>query len=172
MNKHLSTLALATSLLTSVSAMADSDSSKKASPGTQVVDAIGKVVGNLFGYNVQFQINNTWYDLIAGVSRHGIITVPEQSISFVYASRDCSGTAYIGLNQLPFSAFAINPANPASDGEVVPTVTLYYPASPFQVLTISSFLFGNNGCRLTNEQLDVGVAATKSLTVVPPLSVQ
>ncbi len=153
---------------------ADADASMahfgKPAPGTQVVDSRGTVVGNLLvGGEVTRKINGIWISF-SGPIRDGIVTELLSNINFYYTSSNCTGTAYLDATLLPI------PGYPVGQETVSKTVTIYYPAPPYQSLPISSRAVVGvpNNCQTFAQPFmdDVGVVATTPLTVVPPLSVQ
>ena len=140
-------------------------------PGTQIVDSTGAVVGNFCGFGcVTRNVNGVWLSLVSGVRRDGLVVSSTTPVPFMYTSSNCSGTAYLDATSIPINGYMVNGV--AISG-VATTATLYYPATPYQSLLISS---SNNGgaCQVANPpfMVDAGVATTTPLTVVPPLSIQ
>jgi hypothetical protein len=165
-------------MLASASAMAASPTTSKT--GAQVVDSKGAVVGNLVSQfqgaeavgskPVTRQINGVWMLLVGAVYRTGLATGGNIGPLY-YTSSNCTGTSYLDASQVAPLAFLYDPANPnGASGDT--TATIYYPTTLYQSLTIASTQFLGGPCSPISQQLDVGKAATTTLTVVPPLSIQ
>jgi hypothetical protein len=156
-------------------------------PGTQVVDAAGNVVGNLVHQEtivttdllppplplpgtVLRQINGVWVRLLDGVTRDGLYTTAGPTL--YYMSTDCTGTAYMSAETIPILGWLV--ANPLYNPRAT-TATIYYPALPFRSLQMASVVVGAGGCQVggvSGDPIYVGLVATTTLTVVPPLSVR
>ena len=143
-------------------------------PGTQIVDSTGAVIGNFCGFGcVTRNVNGVWLVLRDSVSRDGLITEPPDFVgisnAILYTSSNCSGAVYLDASSIPINGYMVGQVS----GGVHTTATIYYPATPYQSLLISS---SNNGgaCQVANPpfMVDAGVATTTPLTVVPPLSIQ
>jgi hypothetical protein len=176
MRKRVLASAVAIGLLASVSAMAANPNKSTAQPGTTIVDANGTLIGNIYGESVRGdpiyrQINGTWYAIFPAPRREGLNAYPASSLDYIYyTSSNCTGVAYLGAFQFPPIAYLTTNAG----GNGVTTASITYPATPWQTLEISSVLYGaSNTCTaLTPGPIAVGVVATQTLTVVPPLSLQ
>jgi len=165
--------ALAIGLLASASAMAASaaaTSKSTAQPGTTIVDSKGTVLGNLYGYTWLRQINGTWYAVESGLNRDGLCSYQPNSQRLFYTSSNCQGTAYMDGSQMPLVANIVTTGGNCQ----LTTATISYPAAPIQSIPIGSFTNdGGTTCYVWGGILyDVGLLATQTVTVVPPLSVQ
>lgn len=196
-----SALALALIASTSAMAGSTPTTTKAApAPGTQVVDSKGTIIGNYMPYfpndgffslgiqNSGFtrQIGGVWMAVMGypnpSLFDNGFWTAPLNGVPFEYTTANCTGTKYLAADGLYPMAYATNPSDPTQPAFGAPSTTIYYPATPFIELAYNSYQQGNlsglagpptNGvCVTSSGQIRSGAAASTTLTVVPPLSIQ
>jgi hypothetical protein len=161
----------------------------KPSPGTQVVDSRGTVVGTIVGADPTNDITvvarqtdkGGWisFSLATFDNGGGIVTynTPDLNpvIPFLYTNSNCTGTAYMLVYGLPQVSVPISTLTP--NGVPSPTATVYFPGTPFQPLVFGSFwtLAPFGGCVVSNisqHGLLVGQVQSISLSFVLPFTVQ
>jgi hypothetical protein len=187
-NRHMKELASILAVITAASLAGTAIAAPKPSPGTQVVDSRGAVVGTIVGADPTNDItvvarqtdNGRWisFSLVTFDNGGGIVTysVPELNpvIPFLYTNSNCTGTAYMLVYGLPQVSV---PFNANAPGRPSPTATVYFPGTPLLPLVPGSFwtLVPFGGCIASNISqpgLLVGQAQSISLSFVLPFTVQ
>jgi hypothetical protein len=142
--------------------------SQEAAP--QVVDSTGAVIGSVLSQNlITRQINGDW--VVINVQPFGFETFSETGFFspefLLYTTDFCTGTAYMSAEKMPVDGVLLS-----LTGVITGSPTVYYPASPYQTLSIKSSGNPAGQCLSTPGTFLVGQATAITLNFVPPFSTQ
>jgi hypothetical protein len=147
-------------------------------PGSQVVDANGTAIGNVFVQDLPLrEIDGVWYQ-VDSIVTDGLMINNAISTFLLYPTPDCSGNAYMNAGNVPPLARFVDPTNPGNVPNTPVTVAnIAYPKAPFVPMTLKS-VGSQSACTSIPVYAQAfpgaGLATitTMPLTIVPPLSIQ
>jgi hypothetical protein len=152
--------------LTALAALVASPSVRAA--GTLIVDSKGALVGLLDSQDRAYRqlSDGQWVEFLVEVGGLQIGPIP----SFLYTSKNCTGTRYLDASALPTVGYLLSTAKAGP----VATGTLYYAHLPFQLLSFFSEKAPTGPCfPFTNSVFDfAGVAQSVKLSFSPPFSIK